>query len=122
LRDLQEYVSNNKWIKLNSHGYIHIRNGYKFIPEEAEIQTCTIISIKEMEDYQEQVDKKERNDKIKQEIIDKILQYEFNLRLKLWFFYRTFYLEERDLSNFNNEFLREVLNKCEKYKCEHRRS
>lgn len=57
LEYLKDDIENNKWIKLNSSGRVYIPNGVKFIPKEADIQTCNIVSVIENEDYQKNIDK-----------------------------------------------------------------
>jgi hypothetical protein len=111
LKEVKEYIENNKWITLSYYQY-----------GEKDIQTCNIIWVKEDIDYQKMIDEIKQSKKDRLEIIHKIERYKFNWRMKWWFNKTLMWTDkDEDLEHpylaFNKEFLNEVLEKCKKYKC-----
>lgn len=123
LDSLKKYIQNNKWIKLNSPGQVSIPNGWKYIPKEADVQTCTIVSVVEDEYYQKNIDEWNKSVNERMIIIEKIDRYKFNFKMRLWAWWKS--LNEKGYEGdkhpylqFNKRFLNEILDKCKKYKCE----
>lgn len=111
LDEVKKYIENNKWITLSYYQY-----------GEKDIQTCNIIWVKEDVDYQKRINEMKQDKKDRLEIIHKIEQYQFNLRMKWWFNKISIWIyKDEDLEHsylaFNKEFLNEILEKCKKYKC-----
>ena len=109
LESLKEHILTNCWIKLS-------RGGRK----EVDIQTCSIISIDEHEDYQKHIDEYNKNKEFRLKIIKQIEKYRFNWRMKLyaWFHWGDVDPEdEHPLLAYNEKFLNTILEKCKKYKC-----
>ena len=111
LEQVKFQVQNNKWIKLSKNDDIF------------DIQTCNIVYVKELEDYQKIIDELKQTKADKLKIISEIEKYQFNMRMKLWYFqYKLFlYVDEENKDNpylsYNKEFLEEMLNMCKLYGC-----
>lgn len=120
LKEVKQYIQNNKWIKLQSYGQKHGYNSTIFIPEESDIQTCNIVYINEDEDFQKRIDEQKQSKKERLEIIHNIDKYEFNIKMKWWFFKNAGYIDkelEHPYLSFNEKFLNVILEKCKEYKC-----
>lgn len=119
--DFKKYLSENSFIEIERSHPHQIGNTTYFRPGKAYYQTKSIVYINDETEFWEEA--KQREDKIKSEqqpLIEKIKSYQFNKRMKFWFFWHCkFYFDKETCKelNFNPEFLQNIIDKCKKYKC-----